>query len=272
MTLIKAFGLTFLLTLITGSFTTVSIYFLSDFDSFTNFLEVQHYNNYRYTHFHGVLEFLSRVVAYLIVFSLIKNKEFNWKDNLNYKSYDISMILVIIFIVFGFQFVYNTLFFSSKIFSHFFLNNDKVYHYNFQGFSIDFIHLWIGAIFIAPVFEELLFRKILFKKLKEKYSMIVSLIISSICFSFIHLENPHNLIPSFFFGIISALIYHKTNKIRYSIILHLVYNLLCFSINSIGEGYVNWMYQLEFNYIYWSFFLLGIIVTYSGIKYIYQTK
>ncbi|MDX1373252.1 MAG: CPBP family intramembrane glutamic endopeptidase, partial [Nitrososphaeraceae archaeon] len=59
--------------------------------------------------------------------------------------------------------------------------------------NIIFSYRAFSAILVSPVLEELFFRKFLFTGLLRKYSQTSSIIISSLCFSLIHLPQFHNL-------------------------------------------------------------------------------
>lgn len=257
----QAFGLTVILYLTEVILYAIFSYLLGDYDSF-----FEQYGDSPFDNLQGISYLISRIIAYFLIFSIIKEKNINWKKGFNYKHYKIFIIFVLVIVVFGLQLINSTLFQIDKIISYFFLNNDTVDNYHFDGFGLELVYRSIAVIALSPIFEELFFRKILFTKLKEKYSLKTSLIISSICFALVHIDAPKNLIPTFFLGLISALIYQKTNKIGYSILLHLFYNLYWFAMVVIGEQYLNWVFNLQFNYIYWLLFLLGIILTYTGMK------
>jgi membrane protease YdiL (CAAX protease family) len=257
----QAFGLTVILYLIEVTLYAIFPYLFGNYDGF-----FEHYGDFPYDNLQGVSYLISRIIAYFIIFSIIKEKNINWKKEFNYKNYKIFIIFLLVLVVMGLQLVNHAVFQIDKIIGYFFLNNDTIYNFHFEGFNLEFVYRSIAVIALSPILEELFFRKILFQKLKEKYSLKTSLIISSICFALIHIDDPNNLIPTFFFGLISGLIYHKTNKIGYSILLHLFYNLYWFGMVTVGEQYINWLFNLEFNYIYWLLFLLGMILTFIGMK------
>ena len=128
------------------------------------------------------------------------------------------------------------------------------------------IYRIVGVLIIAPIFEELFFRKYLINRLLKENSKKITLITSSICFSLIHFETPSNLIPTFLFGIASGLIFIKTNKIGYSILFHLICNSLWLIDLVSGDKFYNYLLGLKFNSTYWIIFVLGIIISYFGLK------
>ncbi len=124
----------------------------------------------------------------------------------------------------------------------------------------------ISVLLVAPIVEELFYRKFLLEKLAENYSIIISLIVSSFCFSIIHIETPNNLFPAFISGIVLGIIFLKTRKIAYSITLHFLFNLLILTTNKINVSNDNWFIGYNFDFIYWLLFCFGILLTIFGTK------
>ena len=101
----------------------------------------------------------------------------------------------------------------------------------FQLTEIDFnkVILFIGTVLIAPIFEEILFRKQILGLLLQKNSPVVSIIISSVLFSIVHLR-INDMIPLFIWGLLFGIIYYQTESIELSILLHSLSNLSTFII------------------------------------------
>jgi membrane protease YdiL (CAAX protease family) len=125
---------------------------------------------------------------------------------------------------------------------------------------------------IAPVLEELFFRKFLLNKLLEKYSLVTSIIVSSLLFSLIHIETPKNLFPTLLFGILGGLIYIKTRRIAYPILFHFLYNLFIQLLRISSFPLDAYLDGLRFNVSYWLIALLGAILASAGIYRILKMK
>ncbi len=218
-------------------------------------------------HFYSVVV-LGGLIAYLIVFYLYWKPKPNLKSELtlNIKQLDITLIPYLLLIVFGLVFAEQPLFDFYRIIDYYenSVNNPPVY--KFTGYSILFIYIQTQSILIAPIIEELFFRKFMFSKLLEKNKLWTAILISSLCFSAIHFETPSNLVPTFIAGIIYCLIYLKTKNIIYLIIIHLLHNIYSLLLSIYVEPFYDWIYGLNYGFIYWSLFLFGILITTLGIK------
>ena len=148
----------------------------------------------------------------------------------------------------------------------FYLNSEIKPHYKFSGFSTLFIYTRASSILFAPIFEELFFRKFLFSKLLEKNKIWVAILISSLCFSAIHFPTPNSLIPTFIWGVVSCIIYLKTKNIIYLIIIHFLNNLCSMLYAIFGTPFYDWVYGLNFDFMYWALFIFGILITILGVK------
>lgn len=84
--------------------------------------------------------------------------------------------------------------------------------------------MYIVAIIIAPVFEELLFRKFLIDR-TVKYGEKTAILFSALSFGLFHA----NLSQIFFAaaaGLVFAYVYVRTGKIRYTIFMHMIINAI----------------------------------------------
>ncbi|MFS4468853.1 lysostaphin resistance A-like protein [Maribacter sp. 2210JD10-5] len=186
---------------------------------------------------------------------------------------DLRILFWIIIMIIGYSRATQPFWDFSKMID-FYKNPDFEFSRNFSYQKDIFYYLYdaMGAVLLAPVFEELFFRQFLLRKLLEKYKPILAIATSSFCFALIHVDNPRNLIPSFFFGIICSLLYLKTRKIRYAIFFHITSNLLVTVFNWFGEDFYNWQDAMQFDFMYWSLSLFGALLVILGIKNIYENE
>lgn len=126
----------------------------------------------------------------------------------------------------------------------------------------------LRLVIIAPLFEELFFRRFLFSKLLEKYNFWISLIISSLLFSAIHLPDYNNLLPTFLMGLVAGSIYFKTKRIIYSILFHLFFNVgyVYLAYSEFGAKFHAYFSEIAFNWIFWLIAAMGGILLYLSIK------
>ncbi|WP_282032688.1 CPBP family glutamic-type intramembrane protease [Winogradskyella eximia] len=213
---------------------------------------------------------ISFIVAYLAMFKYFWKPKLNINKALDIKSYNPKFLPSLILIVFGLQFLDRPFWDLGKIWNYFNYSEFEPEFSTFKGFSPAFFYQSFSMLIIAPILEELFFRKFLLKKLMIKNGQKVGIIISSFCFAIIHIETPYNLIPTFIFGIISSLIFIKTKKIGYSIFLHFLVNLLVQTLYVFDSTFDRWLLDLNFNYIYWIMFIVGIGLTFIGTKNYWQ--
>jgi membrane protease YdiL (CAAX protease family) len=91
-----------------------------------------------------------------------------------------------------------------------------------QALSNDGIALFILAVFVGPVVEELVFRGILFPTWEAEWGWFKSLIATSAVFAFYHPVPT----AAFFGSILLTTLYRRTRSIRGCILAHAVYNFL----------------------------------------------
>ncbi|WP_179333049.1 CPBP family intramembrane glutamic endopeptidase [Winogradskyella costae] len=218
-----------------------------------------------FTHILGITKIASIVGAFLLIYFLFWKPNFDLKKALKVQNYNHRIYLYLPIIGIG-------LFLINKPFWDF----NKIMEY-YQGIStkdtfvdsknnIALIYSLISTLLIAPIVEELFYRKFLLGKLLEKNKPISAIIISSICFSIMHIETPNHLIPTFISGIILGILYLKIKKIGYCIMLHFIANLIIVTTNNIGISYDNWLIGYNFDIYYWLSFGVGIIITIIGMK------
>ena len=89
--------------------------------------------------------------------------------------------------------------------------------------NVPIVLLFVCAVIVSPIFEELLFRKILLEKLLP-YGKVIAIAISSLFFGLYH-ANLEQLLYTMFLGVLCANIVLITGKIKYAIYLHMAFNL-----------------------------------------------
>ena len=91
----------------------------------------------------------------------------------------------------------------------------------------------IPFVFIGPVLEELIFRRILFTLFTKKFTIVVSILLSSFIFAGWHMTlSGFPLL--FWLSIVFTYSYYQTNRLVVPIILHILWNLFASSITLIG--------------------------------------
>lgn len=86
----------------------------------------------------------------------------------------------------------------------------------------------VTVILIGPIREELVFRGLIFANLKKWNKDIISMLISAILFSLLHLPFNHlrvtDFLVYFMSGLVFAHFYKKTRSISWVILLHVIWN------------------------------------------------
>lgn len=174
----------------------------------------------------GAIKFIP--IVYLVYFYffvyLIPKKFFNWKwSNLKLKYNDLKVPLVLV-LLFPLSFL---------------IAEPKALVDLTSKFSIDFVIYFSFIIFLSIFFEEFVFRRILFidflNEIKSNYSFIISLLLSSILFSLIHLSRTlidfedlslliGYLFFAFLYGVLLCIIYFYSNNFILIVILHIFAN------------------------------------------------
>lgn len=104
------------------------------------------------------------------------------------------------------------------------------------GYTLEYLMVLVSIVIITPILEELFHRGIIFNLLKRRFSVLTSVILSSVLFSLIH-GNPILMINSFIHGLIFAYIYHRFGNIIYPIVLHALVNFFPFLVS-----YILWIF------------------------------
>ncbi len=220
----------------------------------------------------GITTVVSFLIAYLLMFKYFWKTKPDIKEIFSLKKMDFKNLLYLILIVFGLQLLDRPFWDFGKIWNYINYSEFETDFSTFNGFNPAFFYGTVSILIISPICEELFFRKFLLKKLLEQNRQKIAIVISSLCFAIIHIETPFNLVPTFIFGIISSLIFIKTKKIGYSILLHFLVNLLVQILYVFDFTFDRWLLDLNFNYIYWIMFIVGIGLTFIGTKNYWQHR
>ncbi|MDU2197530.1 MAG: CPBP family intramembrane glutamic endopeptidase, partial [Peptostreptococcaceae bacterium] len=94
---------------------------------------------------------------------------------------------------------------------------------NVTTFSKFILYFLLVAI-SAPLVEELLFRAIFFKRMSRYFSTVISMIVSSLIFGFLHIELA--VIGAIMFATSNCILYIKYKNILIPILTHFTNNLI----------------------------------------------
>ncbi|WP_432714259.1 CPBP family intramembrane glutamic endopeptidase [Pedobacter sp.] len=164
----------------------------------------------------GSIMFIVLCIAIICVAKVINSKrkvDINYGFALPIKSPKFIALTVLIILIF--QAGINAPF--TNVLS-FYLNGKSTFSNPFSQMP-----LFLGAILLAPLFEELIFRGTILKGFLTKYTPAISIILSGVLFCAIHIQ-PVQLFGALFFGILSGWIYYKTESLGLCILLHFLSN------------------------------------------------
>jgi membrane protease YdiL (CAAX protease family) len=256
MKITKAFLLTIILYV---SYKTVAAILPSLIGSYDNYLS--NFESYEFDNFQGFSWIFGMIFSYLLMFKIIGIPQLNFEKIKHWKKHDLFYIVVI---GVGLRLLVTPIHNISDVINFYatgiFKNNTYEFH-----LDLVFIYTCISFLLVSPILEELFFRRILFNRLKQNYSTKYSILISSVCFSIIHIDLPNNLVPTFLLGLSCAILYNYSKNIKYSLLLHLVYNI-CWFIETTQDYYVNWRIGLHYNLTYWTLSLVGLFIIILGMK------
>ena len=91
-----------------------------------------------------------------------------------------------------------------------------------SGLGWNSIPLWIVAIVVAPIFEELIFRKLVLDRV-AKFGENPAILCSALIFGLAH-RNAAQFFLAFLLGLLFARIYLRTGRIVYTMLLHFLIN------------------------------------------------
>lgn len=106
----------------------------------------------------------------------------------------------------------------------------------YQGSGFSQLLILVCVILLAPFFEEYLFRGIVLDSFKRRFGANLSILFSSVFFTFFHLFEYHQYWLAFFaifcLAIMLAFIRHKSESMLNPILLHATYNLTIMLLSS----------------------------------------
>lgn len=155
-------------------------------------------------------------LIFISVYKQLTENELRFSNTIKVNKY-IFVALIII----GYRFIYgNTLsLIMDKIITNSWYNEAiKKELENLPSF-------FIGALIIAPIFEEILCRGILLEGLLLRNKPYISIVISASMFSLMH-RNLVQIPNTFFMGLIIGWVYYKTRSVIPCIFAHFINNLL----------------------------------------------
>ena len=166
------------------------------------------------------------VIFILIIISKYDNNVANW---LEIKHIFKSKIAKIIGISLSYYFLaWPIILLWGLIIEFFNLNNFNDSNYSkmvVEALNNNYILIFLLAVILGPICEEIIFRGYLFKILKIRLNNFYAIILNSIIFGIIHFELSA-IIPAVILGISLSLIRLKTNNLIPSTIIHSLHNLL----------------------------------------------
>lgn len=89
--------------------------------------------------------------------------------------------------------------------------------------EISYVYIFISAVILAPLVEEVVFRGYLMNKWVDKYGLNKGIWFSSLVFMIVHIQSL--FIPQLLLGLFCAIIYAKYKNLLYPIVAHALYNL-----------------------------------------------
>lgn len=85
------------------------------------------------------------------------------------------------------------------------------------------VWLFLAAVIVAPIVEEIFFRGFLFQGFRKQYGWIPALLLSSFIFAAAHLDLA-SFVPTFILGLILGYMYHDSDSVWPGILLHFMIN------------------------------------------------
>lgn len=131
----------------------------------------------------------------------------------------------------------------------------------------DIIANILGAVVMAPLFEEYIFRRLVLDKLRP-FGDVTAVVFSGLAFGLTHL-NFGQFFFAAFLGMIFGYVMIKTNRLRYPILMHFVYNLFgTFSGILLGglSSSLLALFELIFAGYCIAVLIIGITVFFTNLK------
>jgi membrane protease YdiL (CAAX protease family) len=145
--------------------------------------------------------------------------------------------------------------------------------------------IFIVAVIIAPIIEELLFRKFMIDRISQ-YGDLLAIIVSGVAFGLFH-GNFYQFFYAAFLGILLGYVYTKTGNVKYTVAIHMIINfigsvavlpllkyeeiLLSGAIPETGamlrEYFFAIMVTASYSVIQYAFAISGVVVFVNAIRY-----
>lgn len=192
------------------------------------------------------------VFAFLLLISIVHLINYKNKVRIvyNFKIKNLTLLPLLIIAIFTFQVGLNAPF--GRMLNSVFGSNTSLSN------PLNSPMLWLGALTLGPLLEEIFFRGILLKGLLETYKPQKAIIISAIIFSILHF-NSSQILGALVLGLLFGSLYYKTKSLGLTIVLHffanlfgLVTALLKYKLGEFNNGSIT--------YIYGSFSIYIIII------------
>lgn len=194
------------------------------------------------------------LLAFILPYTRIYIEEEKQKDfRVNIKIFFLSFLLILCFRIL-----------IDPLLQSFYLENHFSQDSEVRGSGMYWILLILSSLVISPIFEELLFRRYLFSILNRKNNLIFSVLVSSACYSIIHISDSLQIVITFLLGVLLSYVFFKTKRIEIVIFMHFIFNLFWFlsvpvtGFSSVIRGYA-------FSPIYWLVILFGGVFFFISI-------
>ena len=134
--------------------------------------------------------------------------------------------------------------------------------------DISAVYLFIIAVIVAPIVEEIVFRGYIMNKWVDKYSVKKGVIFSSLLFMIFHFQSL--FVPQLLLGLLCGLVYVKYSNLFYAIFTHSLYNFLVIlpvlllpdDGDAAVEGILALSEEIPVDYIIFSvIFVIGLLIT-----------
>lgn len=164
-----------------------------------------------------ILGFISYVLSFLVIIYVISKDKKMFEiiiNSFNIKQINLIQVVLIIILpilVLLINVLLNKVLEKTELKGSFFTEN------RFSIFQLIFV------ILIAPISEEIIFRSLLYQTFTEHFSILLSILLSSILFAVFHIR-IRNMLGSFFGGLAFSFILYLSGSIVTTIVAHSIYN------------------------------------------------
>ncbi len=136
----------------------------------------------------------------------------------------------------------------------------------FQNMA-EFIPLFIAAVILAAIIEEMLFRGLLLRTLEARIDTTNAILISALLFAVIHM-NPWWAVQILILGVILGVLSWRTKSIVPCIIVHGINNTLSLVMMNLEAEHLSW-YEMD-GHVAPFWILLGLVFVIGGFHLLYK--